>query len=342
MVDKGVDPKAIQGRAVALHSDTGTQQVWQTSMPEELYPTSYVADEAVSFLKSHKQRKDPFLLKVSFPDPHHPFTPPGKYWDMYDPADMELPSTFWDDHQNSLPGFKAIVENRGDRPGLMMPFSPTEAQYRQMAAAEYGMITMIDDAVGQILQTLEETGQADDTIVVFTSDHGDMFGDHGLMLKVAMHFEACLRVPLFIAGPGIAKGRAGGLVSSLDICPTLIGLMGLRPFYGIAGRDLAPILADDTNIVRDFALVEEEQVFPDPATNQLIDMRSVITPDARLTVHRGDHLVGELFDLRNDPDETHNIWDDPGAGSLRADMMERLAFAMIAETRPGEKPKAQA
>jgi arylsulfatase A-like enzyme len=311
-------------------------------MPEELYPTTYVQDEAIAFLEDAADSPDPFLLKVSFPDPHHPFTPAGRYYDMYDPADIELPETFWDTHETSLSSYRQIASKRGDGPGLMVPFSPTEEQFRKMAAAEYGMITMIDDAVGRILDALRASGKDRDTIVVFTSDHGDMFGDHGLMLKVSLHYQACLRVPLFVSGPGIAAGRTDALASSLDVCPTLIGLMGLRPHYGIAGRDLAPLLDGSGGAVRDFALVEEEQMFPDPATSQPIDMRTVVTRNARLTVHHANEPVGELYDLENDPHEMRNLWDDPAAASLRSAMMERLAYAMIGETRPGIKAKAQA
>lgn len=344
LLSKGVDPKAIQGRAVAIEADTGTQQVWRTSMPEDLYPTTYVADEAVRFLEGRGGTDDPFLLKVSFPDPHHPFTPPGRYWDMYDPADIPLPETFHDPHARSVPSYKAMTQNRGDGPRLMMPFSPTEDQFRRMAAAEYGMITMIDAAVGRVIAALERTGQADDTIVVFTADHGDMFGDHGLMLKVGFHYEGCIRVPFFVTGPGIAPGRTDAFASSVDVCPTLIGAMGLRPYFGIHGHDLAPVLADPGASVRDGVLIEELQPYPDSSTGLPIDMRTLVTDEGRLTVRRAKEgaLLGDLYDHRADRAEMDNLYADPGAASLRARMTERLTAAMMEAGTPARRPVAQA
>jgi arylsulfatase A-like enzyme len=124
------------------------------------------------------------MAVVSYPDPHHPFTPPGKYFDMYSPADYVLPETFSDSHKQGAPHYrKAITEGpAGLRRGVNM-FAPTEIELREMAAKEYGMISMIDDSIGEILKQLTDLGLDDNTIVVFTSDHGDMFGDHGMMLK---------------------------------------------------------------------------------------------------------------------------------------------------------------
>ena len=340
--DKGIDPALIQGPKVAQRSDFETQQVWQTSTPAELYPSAYVAEEACDFIKKQRSTNEPFLLKVSFPDPHHPFTPPGKYWDMYDPADMELPDTFYDDHTKSPPIFRHFTENRGDGAHLMMPFSPTEAQYRQMLAAEYGMISMIDDSVGRIIAALSESGELQDTIIVFTSDHGDMFGDHGLMLKVGMHYEGCIRVPLFITGPGIEPGRTQSIVSSVDIAPTLIEAMGEKPYFGMAGIDLEPILKDSEVSVRDRVLIEEEHIFDDVMTGRPMNLRSVVTKEARLTVREGNAPFGELFDLAADPSEMQNLFDEPHAATLQSDMLGELSQAMMHAAHTARKPVAQA
>ena len=344
LLSRGVDPKAIQGRAVAVEADTGTQQVWRTAMPEDLYPTRYIADEAIRFLEGRDGADDPFLLKVSFPDPHHPFTPPGRYWDMYDPEGIPLPETFHDPHTRSVPTYKAMTERRGDAAGLMQPFAPTEAQFRRMAAAEYGMITMIDDEVGRILVALERTGRAADTLIVFTADHGDMFGDHGLMLKVSLHYEACIRVPMVIAGPGIEPGRTDSFASSVDLCPTLIGAMGERPYFGIHGHDLAPVLADASASVRDHVLIEELEPYPDPATGLPIDMRTLVTEEGRLTVRRAREgvLLGDLYDHRADPRELDNLYAEASAHALRQAMTERLTAAMMATATPARRPVAQA
>lgn len=342
LLGQGIDPRAVQGAAAALEFESHSQQVWKTAMPPELYPTNYVADEAISFLEAQTGSDAPFLLKVSFPDPHHPFTPPGEYFDLYDPADIPLPESFHDPHDSSVPVLRHMVNNRGDGAHLMMPFSPTEAQFRQMAAAEYGMIAMIDDAVGRILEALEASGCADDTIIVFTSDHGDMFGDHGLMLKVTLHYEGCIRVPLTVKAPGIGPGRTASLASSIDLCPTLLELMDLPAYYGIQGESLRAILDDPSETVRDHVLIEEEQMTADPSTGQRINMRSLITDDKRLTVRLASPMVGDLYDLAEDPEEMRNLYRDRAAAAMRAELMEKLVAAMMAVSTADRKPTAQA
>ncbi|MCR9241109.1 MAG: sulfatase-like hydrolase/transferase [Rhodobiaceae bacterium] len=342
LIDKGVKPETIQGLEVAQNYSGNWQQVWKTSVPEELYPTTYVADETVRRIEHAATEAAPFLIQCSFPDPHHPFTPPGKYFDMYDPADVALPQTFNQDHSKSPGMFQSMIETRGSQLFKMAPFSPTEEQFRDMAAKEYGMITMIDDAVGRVLQALEKSGLADDTIVIFTSDHGDVFGDHGLMLKSTMHYEGVIRVPLAISGPGINSARSTSLVSSLDIGSTILDLIGEEARFGTQGQSLRPVLDDPTTAIRDQILVEEEQIFPDPDTGRQINMRSVVTSNGRLTVKSRQPLVGELYDFQNDPLETNNLFDDGAANGLKTEMMDRLVDTMMTHSTSLRRPLAMA
>ena len=215
------------------------------------------------------------------------------------------------------------------------PFAPTEEQFREMAACEYGMIAMIDDGVGAVMAALERSGRADDTVIVFTSDHGDMFGDHGLMLKAAMHYEGCIRVPLVIAAPGCAAGVSRSLASTLDLPQTLLELAGVPAYHGMQGASLVPVLEDPGARVRDHVLVEEDQMFDMAGVGQPLRMRTLVTDDARLTLYQGSER-GELFDLARDPRELVNLWDDGGAGALRAELALRLARAemQVADTSP--------
>lgn len=340
--DQGADPSAIQGAGVALDYNATTQQVWKTRTPPELYPTTYVTEKTIEFLEAQEGADAPFLIQCSFPDPHHPFTPPGDYFDMYDPDAIPLPDTFWETHETSPPGFKKMVENRGDPAFFMAPFSPTEAQFREMAAKQYGMISMIDDGVGRVLKTLERIGKADDTIVVFTSDHGDMFGDHGLMLKAGMHYEGTTRVPLTIAAPGKGAGRRAAFAGSLDIGPTLLDLMGLDGFYGMQGKSLLPLIDDEAAPVRDSVYIEEEQMFPDPDTGRQINLRTLVTGEGRITVRNRRPLLGELFDHAIDRGETRNVYDDARAADLKHHLIDRLTEEMMQHSTPLQKPAAMA
>ena len=135
--------------------------------------------------------------EIGIPDPHHPFSPPEGYADLYSPEEVELPLGFWQDHVKSPPHIRHMVANRGvPNEDPTMTFAADEEQFRRAAAAQYGLITLMDEQIGRVLAALEENGLAEDTIVVFTSDHGDLFGDHGLMLKHFSHYRAVTNVPL--------------------------------------------------------------------------------------------------------------------------------------------------
>ena len=338
LLDKGVDPNTIQGSAAGQAYDSPSHMTWKTSTPEELYPTNYITEVTSKFLQQRANQPDsPFMAVVSYPDPHHPFTPPGKYFDMYAPADYVMPATYNDKHETSAPHYKKAIREgvSGLRRGVNM-FAPTEIELREMAAKEYGMISMIDDSIGTILKQLDDLKLRDNTIVVFTSDHGDMFGDHGVMLKGAMHYEGCTRVPLLIDVPGQAAGVSNSLISSLDLAPTLLAHAGLKPFYGMQGIDASELLTNPSVKIRDELLIEEDQLNDILHVGIPLRMRTLITEDTRLTIYQGYDDI-ELFDLKNDPLEMNRL---SGASALRTEMTDRLARALMANDDISPKPTA--
>lgn len=339
LLEKGIDPTSIQGHTGALAYDSPSHMTRKTSTPEELYPTRYITDVACQFLEQRAaDPATPFMAVVSYPDPHHPFTPPGKYFDMYSPDDFNLPETFSDFHDGGAPHYlKALREGpSGLRKGVNM-FAPTETELREMGAKEFGMISMIDHGVGTLLNTLNRLGFADNTIIVFTSDHGDMFGDHGVMLKGGMHYEGCTRVPLLMKVPGAATGVCDSLISSLDIGPTLLSQAGLSPFHGMQGRDASSLFQDQAARIRVELLIEEDQLNDILGVGRPLRMRTLITEQARLTIYDGYEGI-ELFDLDSDPVEMNNLQHaDP---ALRAAMMERLNYALMGADDTSPKPTA--
>ena len=156
-------------------------------------------------------RDKPFFLMTSFPDPHHPFTPPGKYWSMYRPQDMALPRNF--DHGNR-PLARSVAWALAQRASgkadtsEQAAFAVDEREAREAMALSCGMIAMIDDAVGRVLAQLQARGLAEDTVVIFNTDHGDFLGDHRLMLKGPAHFESITHVPFIWAEPGTRRAPA--------------------------------------------------------------------------------------------------------------------------------------
>lgn len=327
---RGVDPDAVRGRENARVISQEWDQVYQPAVDPENYPTSFVAERAVAAIKEYSESADPYFLMVSFPDPHHPFTPPGEYWSMYDPDSMPLPKTFDVPHEDAPAHIQSMLERRGTGGDEYVGWSPTPEQYRQALAAEYGMISMIDSAVGRIMEALEASGERENTTVIFTSDHGDMFGDHGLMFKHAMHYEACTRVPLVVSCPpgDRTAGRYDGIVSTLDIPATVLDMAGLQRAVGQQGRTLLPTLVDRTEEVRDSTLIEEDQDFGLPGLPGPIRMRTVVTLEGRLTLY-GAGESGELYDHAADPSETRNLFGKPAHAHFERRMRDSLLSLMI-------------
>jgi arylsulfatase A-like enzyme len=323
---KGLDPSSFQGRQFALEASDLWNQIWKPACGEDLYPTTFIAERSIAAIVETPSDQ-PLMLQCSFPDPHHPFTPPGRFYDMYSPSGVEIPSTFTDGHDRSMPHIKRMISDRGKQFFPVAAWAPTEGQLRAALAAEYGSITMIDEAIGRVIAALEAAGRTN-AIVVFTSDHGDMFGDHGLMLKAALHYQACIRVPFTISAPSVKPRRTAALTSHLDLGATLLDLVGLPTWVGQQGRSLGAVLTGDDSAGRESVLIEEDQMFDLAGAGQPLRMRTIVSDEFRYTRYAGlPH--GELFDLTEDPNETHNLFDPTSPSKLQRDAQEELLSVLI-------------
>jgi arylsulfatase A-like enzyme len=336
------DPDTLRGPQNALSNEgEDLPQAWRTRMPEELYPTSYIAERTIARIEElAKDRDRPFFLECSFPDPHHPFTPPGRYWDMYRAADMPLPAAWHVDPNDVPPHVRHLFAEREygigrkDTPAL---FACTEQEVRPLIALTYGMITMIDDAVARIMAALERSGRANDTIVIFTSDHGDLMGDHQLMLKGPVHYEGVIRVPFIWreTADRPVRGRRDGLAATIDLPSTVLDRAGVTPFNGMLGRSQLPVIDGSKAGLRDAVLIEEEGQRTYMGFNNRIRMRTLVTRQHRLSLYEGVEWA-ELYDRIADPTEMRNLWRRPEAGAVERAMVERMAREMLAwsETSP--------
>lgn len=315
------------------------RQAWRTRVPEECYPTTWIADRTIARLREHKASGRPFFIHASFPDPHHPFTPPGKWWDQVRPEDVAAPASFHAGHRNVAPHLQWVYDRRADGTAVtnsQMLFACTEREAREAIALNYGSVAYIDHSIGRVLGELRALGLEDDTVVVFTADHADFMGDHRLLLKGPLHYRGLTRVPFIWADPSDrAPRRSGALTQTVDLAPTILDRAGVAPWNGIQGRSLVDLVAGRTASVRETMLIEEEgqryyMGFPDR-----IRTRSLLDGRHRLSIYDGVPF-GELYDLREDPHELVNLWNEPGARALRAEMTEKLARRMIdlAETSP--------
>ncbi len=304
-------------------------------MPTEAHYSHWVGEEAISFLREERDPARPFFLWANFYDPHHPFVAPKEYRDRYDSATLPRPI--------GQPGELA------DRPPILTEashksyagfargftdYAPEEIQ--EVIAAYYAMVTLIDDEVGRILAALDDLGLAENTLVIFTSDHGEMLGDHQLLLKGPMLYEGAVRVPLILRWPGhLPNGaRCGDLVEWIDLCPTMLDVAGVPPLPGNQGLSLLPLARGEPEAPRrGWALCEyRNSGHPyDPPVHATMLRRGRY----KVIVHHGEPAsgrdrCGELYDLEADPQELHNLWADPAAASVRIELQEFLLDALVA------------
>lgn len=333
------DWKKLHDPANELPHNYQCPQAYRTPVPEDGYPTAWIRDRASDWLRAQENDDTPFFAFVSFPDPHHPFNPPGRYWSMYGPEQFEVPLPY-ETHRNPPPPLRYLREKweRGEGEDISQAaFYTDEQSVREAMALTAGMMAMIDDAVGDVLAALQESGRADDTVVIFTSDHGDYLGDFNLLLKGALPMRAITRVPFIWADPADPSPRTtAALSSTIDISATVLDRAGIRPYWGMQGQSLSGCLGG-SEAPRDALLVEfhdggARMGFTDPAR-----VRSLLTERWRLTVYK-DQDWGELYDRQADPGETANLWDDPAHASVRAALTDRLVNEMMKTME--ESPRA--
>ncbi len=296
-------------------------------VPAELHQTTWCAEKTIEFMR--QERQGPWLACVNIYDPHPPFNPPQRYRDLFDPAAMPGP-LFRDSDVAQQQALASVdFQSQVRQPHALDigdPLSPERgraADARVLQAAYCAMIKLIDDAVGRMMAALEETGQRDNTVVIFTSDHGEMLGDHGLIQKGCRFYEGLVRVPLVFSWPEhFQQGvRSQALVELLDKTPTLLELAGIQPPERMQGRSLLPMLVGDAGPQhhRDFVRCEYYDALDEPDGSFATMYRD---ERYKLVVYHG-HALGELYDLEEDPEEFENMWDEPEAQPIKLELMRR-------------------
>ncbi|MFD1559436.1 sulfatase [Paraburkholderia silviterrae] len=333
-----------QAIAAPEYELTRIGQAWRTRVPEALHPTAYIADRAIEQLQRHAGATKPFFLAVSFPDPHHPFTPPGKYWDMYSPDEIALPASF--NVTGEPPHVSWLKEKRRNGTAVKHTpalFSCSEREAREAISLNYGSITHIDDNVGRLLHELTRLGLDKDTIVIFTSDHGDYLGDHGLMLKGPIHYQGLIRVPFIWRDPRVTRHltHSASLTSTVDLAPTILERAGVAPFNGIQGKSMLGLMGGADASLRDALMIEEEGQRVMMGFKERIRCRTLLDGQCRLTLYDGVQW-GELYDLDADPLEMRNLWDSAAHAGPRARMLESLARTMLENVDKSPYPSALA
>ncbi len=269
-----------------------------------------VAEACVDFLEAYAKRQErPFCLVAGFVLPHCPFVCPRD--DFYYYRDRvtlpEVPEGYF---EALHPAVKLWRKNRGIE-------DLTEDDILRARAGYYGLVTHFDRQVGRVLDALQQSGLAEDTLVIYTSDHGEMAGEHGMWWK-SNFYEGSASVPLVISWPGrFASGeKLGQIVNLVDIGPTMIDLAGAGPLPEVAGRSLAPLLWGEE-------IEWENETFSEHCSSWgPLPARMIRRGDWKLVHYEG--YRPQLFDLREDPDELHDLGDDPLYDDIRRDLARRV------------------
>ncbi len=278
---------------------------------------------AINFIDSCKD--EPFCVEVSLPKPHQCYVPDRRFWDMY-PDNLELPRTLRNSATHRPPHFQRMVERLKSMTWLIEP-KTFEDGCRRVWRAYLACITHVDFAIGELLDHLEKTGKAENTIVVYTADHGGYAGTFGVPEKApGICSEAVCRVPFIWRVPGVTKPghKCTQLAENVDIASTLTSLCGLPPMETADGRNLTGLLAGDEKPVREVAVTEN------------VWSKALRWGPWRFVHYQREMFgrdTGELYNLEKDPDETRNLYDDKDSQSVVAECRRLLLEWLINTTR---------
>jgi arylsulfatase A-like enzyme len=293
------------------------------NLPEDTHPDVFVGDMAKWWLQS-TPRKDPLFLQIGFPGPHPPYDPIPQYAEPYLKKELPLIPVTEEELERQPPALKElrIHNSEIDHDSVVMPLEVSEEQRHRQRAYYLANVTMIDEKVGEIMEVLEATDYLQNSIVIFTSDHGDCLTDHGQSQKWTM-YEQITRVPMIVWSPERFSGgkTVSGLVQQMDFGPTVLEWAGVEVPDELEAASVADALIDPEGFPgRDYVYCE--QVGDGVLTG--CDFMTMVRDHTHKLVHFLDEPNGQLFDLVADPDEVDNLWDAPAASHHKQRLLDEL------------------
>ena len=324
LIDQGYESDKVSEGAMVF------SRPFAAALPEEHTKSRFLADRASEFI--HENRDRPFALYVNIFEPHPPYDSP--FNDLYHPSSIPDSPVFLKDPPANASRMHSLRRDEsqsgaGFEPGPDGPL--TESFWREIRARYWGAVTLVDLAVGRILQALDEAGIANRTIVVYTSEHGDQLGDHNIIQK-AVFYEQSIKVPMLVRAPWLANSssRINGRYSHIDTVPTLLDLAGADVPDALQGISRARVLAGDESLAENDAIID--WTGRNAAANEFdAELNSVLnTPHRTLVSEDGWKLTlttagqCELYDLNADPWEHVNLFDSPGQASRIGAMAKRI------------------
>lgn len=317
-------------------------------LPEPMHPGAWLVEETRNYLRDHaaRHRGRPFFASVNFADPHQPFVVPEPWDTMYADTTLHPVKRRADEAEGKPTVYRATLDDslqeRGwqGHPEVNVP-SQHIRQTEKLERSEkeetiwrtyLGMISLLDKQVGEILDTLEETGQAENTPAVFTSDHGDYMGDHWLWSKGGSHYDGAIRVPMVVRQPGrVPAGRRSTALQSLvDFAPTFLDLAGCDRHPEMQGLSQAATWADPDRATRDAVLIDHR-------VEEGLYVNTLVTDQHRFSHHSitaEGREESECYDLADDPDEFQNLAANPANTALLNQLQSRLLRERMAIEGP--------
>ncbi|CAG7647744.1 Ulvan-active sulfatase [Paenibacillus solanacearum] len=308
-------------------------------IPEPYHYDTWIAERTNALLEQYKNEDQPFFLWSSFFDPHPEYLVPEPWDTMYDPEQLTIPSITPGEHDRNPPHFGMTQQQKPDFSHLresgfgvhgyrshLMP----EGERKRIVATYYAMISLMDKYIGKILDKLDELGLADQTLVVFTTDHGHFFGQHGLQHKGGFHYEDLIKLPFIVRYPGqVPAGKRSAAIQSLvDLAPTMLRFCGMDVPAAMTGVDQSAVWTGAQEQARDHAICEFRH---EPTT---IHQKTYVDARYKITVYY-NQTYGEIFDLQEDPGELHNLWDEPEHAALKSELLLKYVWAEL-----GKEPLA--
>lgn len=330
--------------------NTQYTEIGTWNIPEQYHPSTWVADETISAIDKSGEEERPFFLWSSFQDPHNPLFVPEPWASMYNPDEMPYYHLRNGEHDNRPAFYQTSMEVDPEKPrdgghGSALPFEKNwitanrlpdmegEEKSRKALALYYGMVSLFDHHVGRIINHLEEKGLLENTIIVFTSDHGDYMGEHGFWFKGLPAFDGAQRVPFMVYDPHCqTPGEHSPAIQSLvDLGQSFLSAAGVEPPEGIQGFDQSAAWQNASAKVRDGAIVELRP------TEDKFMQKTFVEKKYKLVVYTKTEW-GELYDMENDPGQYNNLWNHPDYQAAKCNLMQRmLADEMLEEGRPRER-----
>lgn len=322
--------------------DYGWRDPMSWKLPEEHHYTRWIGLRTIAMIEEASRDKTPFFCWSSYPDPHPPYCVPEPWASMYDPDDMD--SEIGEFVEGEFDAASPMHRMTRDPNAKFDEYKPdgfgshgchshnvvTREQMRKAMACYYGMISFIDHWVGQTLDALERTGQLASTLIVFTTDHGHFLGQHGLIAKGPFHYEDVIRVPFIAALPGtIPAGTVSNqLVSLVDLAPTFLDLVGMKTPGQMQGTSQLSNWANPQAAGQKAVFVENHH------NGAAVHLRTMVTKRYKITLWRDrGQDWGELYDLKDDPNELKNRYNDPNYAAIRTQMLEQFIQSNMAIER---------